>query len=73
MKISPAPPSFLPSPYCQTLPKPHTTISTTVLQFISKFIAVFSEENTTAVGTTEIRIHKLYKLLSKGPFVMGAV
>jgi len=28
------------------------------LQFILMFIAVYSEDNTTAVGTTEIRIHK---------------
>jgi len=54
MSISPAPPP----PYSPTPPKPHTTISTAVLQFILMFIAVYSEDNTTAVGTTEIRIHK---------------
>ena len=55
MSISPAPPP----PYSPTPPKPHTTINTAVLQFILIFIAVYSEDKTTAVGTTEIRIHKV--------------
>ena len=51
-------PSFLTSSHSQTLPKTHTTISAAVLQFILVYISVSSEENTTAVATTEIRIHK---------------
>jgi hypothetical protein len=54
MSISPVPST----PYSPTHPKPHTTISTAVLQFILMFVAVYSEDKTTAVGTTEIRIHK---------------
>jgi len=56
MSTSPAPPP----PYNPTPPpKPHTTINTAVLQFILIFIAVYSEDKTTAVGTTEIWIHKV--------------
>ena len=44
-----------------TPPKPQTTISTAVLQFILIFIVVYSADNTTAVGTTEIQIHKVMR------------
>jgi hypothetical protein len=37
------------------------------------FGTVYSEEHTTAVGTTESQIHKGYELLSNGPILMGAV
>jgi hypothetical protein len=37
------------------------------------FGTVYSEGNTTAVGTTELQIDKSYKLLSNVPIVMGAV
>ena len=46
---------------------------TAVLQFISIFVAVYSEDNTTAVGTAVTEMHKSYKLSSKGPIEMGTV
>ena len=58
-------PFLLPFLYSRTLPKPHTTINTVALQFILIFIAVYCEDKTTAVGTTEIRINKFLSVYRK--------
>jgi hypothetical protein len=65
--------STFPSSHSQTIPKPHKTTSIAVLQFILILIVGSSEKNTTAFGTTELQIHKGYKLLLKGTIVMRAV